>query len=132
LESKFRPTGTLWPSLAPPGKPVEMSNTERSMTVAQVEMPEAEIAQVCQRSGIRKLALFGSVLADRFSESSDIDVLVEFQPHSHVGFFRLADIEHELSRLLGGRRVDLRTPMDLGRHFREQVVREALTVYAER
>jgi uncharacterized protein len=101
------------------------------MTVAHIEIPEVEIAKVCQRSGIRKLALFGSVLTDRFSESSDIDILVEFQPHVHVGFFRLADIENELSRLLGGRRVDLRTPMDLSRHFREQVVRDALPVYAE-
>ena len=101
------------------------------MIVAQVEIPEAEIAKVCQRNGIRKLALFGSVLTDRFSDSSDIDVLVEFQPQAHVGFFRLADIENELGRLLGGRRVDLRTPMDLSRHFREQVVRDALAVYAE-
>jgi predicted nucleotidyltransferase len=51
------------------------------MTMAHIEVPEAEIARLCQRNGIRKLALFGSVLSDRFSESSDIDVLVEFQPH---------------------------------------------------
>jgi uncharacterized protein len=101
------------------------------MTLSHVEIPEAEIAKICQRNGIRKLALFGSVLTDRFSESSDIDVLVEFQPDAHVGFFRLADIEDELSGLLGGRRVDLRTPMDLSRHFREQVVRDALALYAE-
>ena len=108
-----------------------MSHTEKNMTVAHIKVPEAEIAKVCQRHGIRKLALFGSVLTDRFSESSDIDVLVEFQPKTQAGFFLLADIESELSRLLGGRRVDLRTPMDLSRHFREQVVREALAVYAE-
>ena len=108
-----------------------MSHIEESMTVAHIEIPEAEIAEVCQRNGIRKLALFGSVLTGHFSESSDIDVLVEFQPHAHAGFFRLADIESELSRLLGGRRVDLRTPMDLSRHFREQVVRDALAVYTE-
>ena len=108
-----------------------MSHTEENMSVAHIDIPEAEIAEVCRHNGIRKLALFGSVLTDRFSESSDIDVLVEFKPHAHVGFFRLADIENELSRLLGGRRVDLRTPMDLSRHFREEVVREALAVYAE-
>ena len=107
-----------------------MSHTEESMTV-HIEIPEPEIAQVCQRNRIRKLALFGSVLTDHFSESSDIDVLVEFQPNAHVGFFRLADIENELSRLFGGRRVDLRTRMDLSRHFREQVVRDALAIYAE-
>ncbi len=101
------------------------------MTVARIEIPAAEIAGLCRRSGIRKIALFGSILTDRFSASSDIDILVEFQPRKTVGFFRLADIENELSRLLGGRRVDLRTPMDLSRHFREEVVRDALVLYAD-
>ena len=59
---------------------------------------------MCQRHGIRKIALFGSVLTDRFSEASDIDVLVEFHPHERVGYFRLADIENELSQLLAGRK----------------------------
>ena len=101
------------------------------MTVAHMEIPEAEITRICQRNGIRKLALFGSVLTDRFSESSDVDVLVEFHQNAHIGFFRLADIEDELSRLFAGRRVDLRTPMDLSRHFREQVVRDSLAVYVK-
>jgi predicted nucleotidyltransferase len=101
------------------------------MTVARIEIPEAEIADVCRRNGIRRLALFGSLLTDRFSESSDIDVLVEFRPQERVGFFRLADIEGELSRFLGGRKIDLRTPMDLSRHFREEVLQNARVVYAE-
>jgi predicted nucleotidyltransferase len=101
------------------------------MVVAQIEIPEAQISDLCQRNGIRKLALFGSVLTGRFSESSDIDILVEFRPEERVGFFRLADIEEELRRLLGGRKVDLRTPMDLSRHFRDEVVRDALVLYAE-
>ena len=108
-----------------------MGHTWNRMTVSHIEIPEAEIGGLCRRSGIRKIALFGSVLTDRFSDSSDIDVLVEFQPHKPVGFFRLAEIENELSRLLGGRKVDLRTPMDLSRHFREEVVRDALAIYAD-
>ncbi|MCL4854390.1 MAG: nucleotidyltransferase domain-containing protein, partial [Bryobacteraceae bacterium] len=80
---------------------------------------------------IRKLALFGSVLTGRFSNSSDIDVLVEFRPEQRVGFFRLADIEEELSGLFGGRKVDLHTPMDLSRYFRDEVIRDALVVYVE-
>ena len=75
------------------------------------------------------VTLFGSVLTGHFSESSDIDVLVEFQPQERVGFFLLADVEFELSRLLGGRDLDLRTPMDLSRYFRAEVARDALVVY---
>jgi len=101
------------------------------MTAAQIAIPEAEIADFCRRNGIRKLALFGSVLTNRFSEASDIDILVQFRPQERVGFFRLADMEAQLSGLLGGRKVDLRTPMDLSRHFRDEVVRDALVLYAE-
>ncbi len=101
------------------------------MTLAQIEIPEAKIADFCRRNGIRKLAFFGSVLTNRFSDSSDIDVLVEFRPGEHVGFVRLGDMEDELSRLLGGRKVDLRTPMDLSRHFRDEVIRTASVAYAE-
>jgi predicted nucleotidyltransferase len=108
-----------------------LSHNGKSMTVAQIEIPEARVGELCRRNGIRRLALFGSVLTDRFSDASDVDVLVEFKPGERVGFFRLADIEEELSRLLGGRKVDLRTPMDLSRYFRDEVVRDALVVYAE-
>lgn len=101
------------------------------MAVAHIEIPEAEIAEICRRHGIRKLALFGSVLTERFVDSSDIDVLVEFKPQERVGFFRLADLESELSQLLRGRKVDVRTRMDLSRHFRDEVVRDALVIYAE-
>ena len=101
------------------------------MPVAHVDIPEAQIADLCRRSGIRKLALFGSVLTGRFSASSDIDVLVEFRANERIGFFRLAEIEDELSQLLHGRKVDLRTPMDLSKHFREDVQQKALVVYAE-
>jgi predicted nucleotidyltransferase len=41
----------------------------------------------------------------------------------------LASIEIELSNLLGGRRVDLRTPEDLSRYFRDEVIREAAVQY---
>jgi len=101
------------------------------MVVAKIEIPEAEIAEFCRRNGIRKLAFFGSVLTNRFSDSSDIDVLVEFRAGERVGFFRLGDMAEELGCLLGGRKVDLRTPMDLSRHFRDEVVRTASVAYAE-
>jgi predicted nucleotidyltransferase len=102
------------------------------MTVAQIEIPDSQIRDLCRRNHISKLSLFGSVLSNRFSDSSDIDVLVEFQPEAHIGFFRLAEIEQQLSQLLGGRKVDLRTPMDLSRYFRDEVLRDAVVVYAER
>ena len=46
--------------------------------------------------------------------------------------FDLARMERELSTLLGGRRVDLRTPKELSRYFREEVLSSAIVQYAER
>lgn len=88
------------------------------------------MADFCRRNGIRKLAVFGSVLTERFSESSDIDVLVEFQPGQRVGYLRMAAMERELSAIFGGRKVDLRTPEELSRYFRDEVVRNAVVQYA--
>ena len=89
------------------------------------------IAAFCRRHHIRKLAFFGSVLRDDFTADSDIDVLVEFEPGHIPGFFRLVDMECELSSLFGGRKVDLRTPQDLSRYFRDEVLAQAEVQYAQ-
>lgn len=44
------------------------------------------IAAFCEANGIHRLALFGSVLTDRFGPESDIDVLVEFFPERIPGW----------------------------------------------
>lgn len=88
------------------------------------------VAQVCRRHHIRKLSLFGSVLAGTDRPDSDVDLLVEFAPGQKPGLLGLAAIEAELSALLGGRSVDLRTAEDLSPYFREQVVGSAEVQYA--
>jgi predicted nucleotidyltransferase len=54
----------------------------------------------------------GSPFSDRpdYKPGSDVGVLVEFQPGKRVGFFELYDLEEELSRAFGGRKVDLNAP----------------------
>jgi len=93
------------------------------------DIPGATLAEFCRRNHIARLALFGSVLRNDFRPDSDIDVLVEFEP-SHVPGFAIVAMENELSRL-AGRKVDLRTPRDLSRYFREHVIREAEVRYAK-
>ena len=90
--------------------------------------PDA-LAALCRRHHIRRLSLFGSVLKGKDRPDSDIDLLVEFEQDAAPTFFDLAAIEMELSTLLGGRRVDVRTPQDLSRYFRDEVVREAEVQY---
>ena len=89
------------------------------------------LARVCRRHHIRRLSLFGSVLAGTDRPDSDVDLLVEFEPGKEPGLLALAGIEAELSALLGGRRVDLRTAQDLSRYFRDEVMRVAEVQYAE-
>jgi predicted nucleotidyltransferase len=101
------------------------------MAIAHIPIPSAQVAEFCRRSGIRKLALFGSVLTGRFSDASDVDVLVEFEPDERVGYFKLSAMERELSELFG-RKVDLRTPDELSRYFRDDVLRAAQVQYVRK
>ena len=90
-----------------------------------IKFDRKKIERFCLENGIKKLALFGSVLRDDFGSESDIDMLVEFLPEKTVTFFTLFDMEEELSHMFGGRRVELRTLQDLSRYFRDRVVSEA-------
>jgi uncharacterized protein len=98
-----------------------------------VSLPSCDkhaLAELCRRNGIRRLSLFGSVLKGADRPDSDIDLLVEFEPDNVPGLLGMAAIEAELSDLLGGRRVDLRTPQELSRYFRDEVMREAEVQFA--
>jgi len=85
---------------------------------------------LCRRYHIRQIALFGSTLKGTDRPDSDVDLLVEFEDGHKPGFLAVAQIEAELSALVGGRAVDLRTPQDLSRYFRDEVVRSAEVQYA--
>ncbi len=76
----------------------------------------------CVRHHIRRISLFGSILRGEERPDSDIVLLVEFELGKTPGYLALAGMEAELSGLLGGRTVDLRTQADLSRHFREAVI----------
>lgn len=98
------------------------------MSTDRIALPVDGIADFCRRWHLRKLALFGSVLRDDFQPDSDIDVLVEFEPGHCVGLITFANMQNELTDLLG-RNVDLNTPGSLSRYFRDEVLSEAETVY---
>jgi uncharacterized protein len=96
-----------------------------------IQLPRDKIADFCKRNRIRKLSVFGSALRDDFRPDSDIDLLVEFQPEATPSLFDLARMERELSTILAGRMVDLRTPEELSRYFRDEVLFSASVQYAE-
>ena len=91
--------------------------------------PEA-LASICRTHRIRRLSVFGSTLKGTARPDSDLDLLVEFEPHAKPGLIGMARIEIELASLLDGRKVDLRTAQDLSRHFRDEVLQTAAIQYA--
>lgn len=94
----------------------------------RLHINKRQLAAFCRQNHIRTLSLFGSVLREDFKPDSDIDVLVEFQPGHTPGFLQLGSMEEELSQLTGGRKVDLRTPQDLSKQFRDGVLKEAVVL----
>jgi predicted nucleotidyltransferase len=98
------------------------------MDKLKVFIPGNQIAELCRQYHIRKLALFGSILRDDFNPLSDVDVLVEFE-EGHTPGLGFIDVQDDLSKLLGGREVDLVTPKFLNRRIRDRVLREARVVY---
>jgi predicted nucleotidyltransferase len=85
----------------------------------------ARIDEIRVRFGVKKLAVFGSVARDQARESSDVDVLVDFE--GGVSFDRFMDLKFYLEELLGVP-VDLVTRNAIRPQMRAVIEDEALDV----
>ena len=83
--------------------------------------------EVLQQFAVRELRLFGSTLRGEAGDTSDIDLLVDYDPAARVGLFAFVRLQRRLSELLG-RRVDLATPDALHPALREDILRQAVRV----
>lgn len=106
------------------------SSEQEHVPILPIDIPKDKIAELCLRHHIRKLSLFGSVLRDDFRPDSDIDFLVEFEPGKTPGL-AIVKMQQELSEMLNGKEVDLRTPQELSRYFRDRVMAEAVVQYVQ-
>lgn len=70
-----------------------------------IDIPKAQIAAFCACNRICRLAFFGSVLRPDFGPDSDIDVLLEFEPNTPMGY------------------------LGLSRYFRDEVLSNSYVVY---
>ena len=70
--------------------------------------------------------VFGFALMDKLGP---IDILVEFDQNHIPGLMELAGMEIDLAEMIG-RTVDLRTPAELSRYFRDDVIKKARLEYA--
>ena len=97
----------------------------------KIQVDKERLSDFCRHNHIAKLSFFGSILREDFNPGSDIDVLVDFEEGHSPGLLRVAQMERELSVLLDGRAVDLRTYQDLSRYFRNEVLASAEVQYAQ-
>ncbi len=91
-----------------------------------------ELSRFCNHWHIQELALFGSALRDDFTEGSDIDLLVTFQPDAEWSLLDHVKMEKDLEALLG-REVDLvsRRAVEKSANWirRQAILDTARTVY---
>jgi predicted nucleotidyltransferase len=88
------------------------------------------LAQFCRTHKVTSLSLFGSRLKGTARRDSDVDLLAEFAADATPSLLDMARMEIELSELLGGLTVDLRTADELSRYFRQEVVDSAELLHA--
>ena len=78
-----------------------------------------------RRFSVKSLYLFGSIARGEDQESSDVDLLVEYEPGAHVGMFQFVRLRRELSEILHCE-VDLATRDSLHKELRDDILKEAV------
>ncbi len=77
------------------------------MPSPKIDIPSDEIAAFCRRWRITEFSLFGSVLREDFGPESDVDCCVVYEPSWRFDLDDLVAMREELSKLFGGRSIDL-------------------------
>jgi predicted nucleotidyltransferase len=108
----------------------QQTTVNEKVMIPQIKIPKTWIKEFCKEHHITKMSLFGSVISDHFTSSSDVDILVEFDPRHTPGLFSFVRMRNTLSEHLG-RDVDLRTPEDISKLFRNEVMQHSYLIYGK-
>ena len=93
-------------------------------------IPRKKIAAFCQHWKIIEFSIFGSAIRKDFQPTSDVDVLVVFEPEAHVNILDLAEMQIELETLFE-HPVDLVEKAGLRNPYRRiEILKTAKVVYA--
>ena len=72
-----------------------------------IDKYRSEIIELCEIHKVKELYLFGSVLTDQFNDSSDIDMLIQFNQVELLEYFdNYMDLKEKLEKMFN-RQVDL-------------------------
>ena len=101
----------------------------------RIPLPVEAIADLCERHGVERLDVFGSILRDDFRPDSDIDFLVSYDHDAKWDLYDVMEMKVELARTMG-RSVDLisRSAIEQSdnRFVKKEVLSTAERVYAKR
>ena len=101
------------------------------MDLQNIQLSDTAIEQFCRKWNLRELSVFGSVLRADFQPASDVDVLVTFAPGSGMTFESFLEMREELSKMFGGREIDLIQKRLLRNPFlRERILTTRKVLYA--
>ena len=98
------------------------------MKLGTIEIVDEDHGQICREFRVAELAVFGSALREDFTEDSDIDLLVSFEPGVRIGFLKLARLQGRFEGLLG-RSIDLIPKGGLKPAIREAVLSSSRVIY---
>lgn len=87
------------------------------------------LSPLLKRHGVKRAALFGSIVHNRLTKNSDIDLLIEFRGQKSL--FDLVDLELALEDLLK-RKVDLVTYRSLHPLLRDRILKEQAVIYGKK
>ncbi len=87
----------------------------------QIEEIKKTLIEVLRKHGVKKAALFGSIVRGEATEESDIDLLIEFEGRKSL--LDLAGLKLELQEILR-RRVDVLTYKSLHPLLKERILSE--------
>lgn len=74
-----------------------------------IELNMQRIIDLCRKHKVKTLSVFGSILTDKFTDQSDVDLLVDFEPIDHDKFDYVSNYFglRDALELLFNRKVDL-------------------------
>ena len=99
--------------------------------ISEIRQHRVELESLCREFHVRQLELFGSALHEHFSNTSDLDFLVEFEALPAVAYATaFLGFKEALERLFG-RSVDLVVPSAIRNpYFRQSVQKDRALLYA--
>ena len=104
------------------------ATADRMYSMVEFTVDPNQLREVCERYGVVRLDVFGSVSRGDARPDSDVDLHYSLAPDARLGW-GIEDLADELAAVLG-RPVDLVSRRGLNQRLRDQVLTEAQPIYA--